>query len=70
MIAYDAADIGRQVRLRRKALGLTQAQLAGISGNGTRFISEMERGKPTAQVGKVIDVLHVLGLDLHVEERG
>lgn len=69
MKVYDSADLGAQVRQRRKELGLTQQQLAQISGNGTRFISDLENGKPTMQVGKVIETLLILGLDLSITKR-
>jgi len=69
MKIYAAKDIGVFVREKRKKLGITQLQLANISGNGTRFISDLENGKPTMQIGKIIDMLLVLGLDLSIDER-
>ena len=60
----DAAALGVAVRQARKAHGLTQAELAGLAGTGPRFISELERGKERAELGKVLDVLAVLGLRL------
>ena len=59
----DLADIIRQ---SRKLQGLTQEDLAGLSGLGRRFISEIENGKQTAQIGKVFVVLNVLGIGLQV----
>jgi len=47
---------------------LTQAQLAGLSGTGLRFISELERGKPSISLHKLLPVLAVLGLQLRVVE--
>lgn len=46
--------------------GLTQAGVAQVAGAGNRFVSELERGKATAEFGKVLWVVSVLGLDLHV----
>src|SRR3546814_11315292 len=60
----DVGALGLAVRQARKAHGLTQAELAGLAGTGPRFISELERGKPGAELGKVLDVLAVLGLRL------
>lgn len=57
-----------QVRRRRKAAGLTQRALAGLSGTGVRFIVDLEQGKPTLEVGKLIDVLETLGLSLTTVE--
>ena len=67
---YETADIGALVRKKRIELGMTQSQLADISGNGTRFISELENGKPTMQIGKVLDMLHILGFDISISMRG
>jgi len=52
---------GAFVRRRRKAGGLTQAELAELAGVGTRFVSELERGKPTLRLDKVNRVLAVFG---------
>ena len=55
-------ELGRIVRKERKAMGLTQADLALTSGTGMRFISDLENGKPTCQIGKTLTVLRTLGL--------
>lgn len=52
------------IRARRKALGLTQTELAGLCGVGARFIVELERGKPTLELGKVLRVLERLGVQI------
>ncbi|KAF1695309.1 transcriptional regulator [Pseudoxanthomonas koreensis] len=64
MMLADVGTLGMAVRQARKAHGLTQAGLAGLAGTGPRFISELERGKASAELGKVLDVLAVLGLRL------
>ena len=61
------AEIGRIVRAARRAQGLRQDQLAGAAGVGVRFLSELERGKPTVRLEKMIAVLDALGCSLHVE---
>ena len=66
----DVAALGAAIRNARKAHGLTQSQLAGLAGTGLRFISELERGKPGAELGKVLDVLAVLGLRLQLAGAG
>ncbi|MFM8802848.1 MAG: helix-turn-helix transcriptional regulator [Planctomycetia bacterium] len=65
----STGDFGRAIRQRRKALGLTQTGVAQIAGVGSRFVSEVERGKATAEIGKLLRVAGVLGLDLHVVSR-
>ena len=58
--------IALAVRSARQHHQMTQAQLAGLSGTGLRFISELERGKPTLALNKVVAVLSALGLGLEV----
>jgi len=67
---YDTANIGTQVKHKRKQLCITQPQLAAMSGTGVRFISDLENGKPTMQIGKILEIIHVLGLDVYISERG
>ena len=62
----DATTLGLAIRRARKSQGLTQAALAGLAGTGLRFVSELENGKRTVALGKVMDVLAVLGLRLGV----
>lgn len=63
------ADLGAIIRATRKAQGLRQDELAGVAAVGIRFIIELEAGKPTMQVGKIMAVLAALGLTLAVESR-
>ncbi len=63
-------EIGQLIRQRRKAAGLTLKDAAGMAGVGVRFLSELERGKPTLQIGLAIEVLQLFGLELHVVLRG
>mgnify|MGYP005824588427 FL=1 len=59
-------EIGDLIRKTRKAQGLRQPELAAASGVGLRFLVELERGKPTAQIGKVLDVLSALGCSMTI----
>lgn len=58
--------IARFVRERRKASGLTQRELGELARVGTRFISELERGKPSLRLHLVNQVLAVFGKTLGV----
>lgn len=58
------SKVGSAVRKARKAKGLTQEDLALASGTGLRFISELEGGKETCQLGKVLNVLNALAINL------
>lgn len=62
----NVTAIGAIIRDERKVLGLRQDELAAASGVGLRFLVELERGKPTVQMGKVLDVLAALGCDLQI----
>lgn len=66
----SVADIGQAIREARKAQGLTQQDFADIVGVGVRFLSELENGKPTAEVGLVLEVLAAAGFDLVLARRG
>ena len=46
--------IGKLIRYIRKQQVVTQEELAGISGTGRRFISDVENGKNTTQTGKLL----------------
>ncbi len=59
---HTPETIGELVRNTRKAMGVTQKNLALTSGTGLRFIIDLEKGKATCQLGKVLTVLHTLGV--------
>ena len=65
----SAADVGQIVRDQRQALSLRQIDLAGIGNTGNRLIVDIEKGKPTVQLQKVLDVLDLLGLELIVRHK-
>jgi HTH-type transcriptional regulator / antitoxin HipB len=60
--------LGAAVRSRRRDLKLNQAELAHLAGVGLAFLYELEHGKPTVRIDKVLAVLAVLGLELHVRD--
>jgi HTH-type transcriptional regulator/antitoxin HipB len=63
-MSYTPKQVGEAVRQGRKRLGVTQKDLALTSGTGLRFIIDLEKGKPTCQIGKVLTVLHTLGIKI------
>lgn len=65
----DAASFGETLRKRRKHLGYTQAFLSEFSGFSVSFISDLENGKSTAELGKAIYLANLLGLDLVLSPR-
>jgi HTH-type transcriptional regulator/antitoxin HipB len=64
-----AKSLGRLIRDRRKSLGMKQADLALVSGTGLRFISDLENGKETCQLGRALQVLETLGLNTTIQPR-
>jgi len=65
-----AEDLGHLVRAHRKDKGLTLETISGLGNLSTRFLSEFERGKETAEIGKILKALRTLGLDVIVQPRG
>lgn len=65
----NSNDIGTLVLARRKELGLTQKEASGLCGVGIRFWSELENGKNTLQLGKVLSILSRLGIDITAKVR-
>jgi y4mF family transcriptional regulator len=61
-VRYTIQEIGQIIRESRKRLGVTQKDLALTSGTGLRFIIDLEKGKETCQIGKVLTVLQTLGI--------
>lgn len=66
----DVKDIGAAIRTKRMAVGVRQEELAALAGVGPRFLSEVENGKESAEIGKVLHVLKRVGLELSVKPRG
>ncbi len=62
-------DIGHLIKLKRKEVGIKQEVAAGISGVGTKFLSQLENGKETAELGKTLQVLRKMGLELYIFPR-
>jgi HTH-type transcriptional regulator/antitoxin HipB len=59
----DATDFGTCIRRARKEQGLTQRQLADFFSSFSReFLSDLENGKPTVELGKALKVADALGL--------
>jgi len=61
-------DIGEHIRRSRKAMGLTQKQLADKAGVGLNFVYQLEKNKPSVQLDCTLQVLAALGLTLKVAE--
>jgi HTH-type transcriptional regulator/antitoxin HipB len=70
MKTQTPTQLGALIRTRRKQLKITQKELAMTCGTGLRFIVDLEKGKPTCQIGKTLQVLQSLGLTLEITTMG
>jgi len=68
-VIQSTAELGQLARERRQQMALTQLDVAGLSNTGNRFIVELEQGKPTLQLQKVLDVLNLLGLEVVIRAK-
>ncbi len=66
----DVKAFGEIIRKRRKELGYTQAYLSEFSGFSVSFISDLENGKSTTEIGKALYLANLLGLDCILKPRG
>ena len=62
--------LGRLARDERKRQDLTLDAVYSVTGLTTRFLSEFERGKPNASLGRVMQALQALGLEMLILPRG
>lgn len=62
-------EIGVAVRKRRKELRLTQEDLAGLAGCSALFVGDVEKGKESVQIDKLVDLLDTLGYRLTLTDR-
>jgi y4mF family transcriptional regulator len=62
-------SVSRFIRERRDSRKISQKELAELAGVGQRFVSELERGKPTVRVAEVDKVLAVFGKQLGIVDR-
>jgi y4mF family transcriptional regulator len=70
MEVSSVKNISDRIRNRRKSLNLTQVDCAAFCGVGIRFLSDLENGKESLHLGKVLQVMKMLGLKLHISENG
>ena len=66
-MSVSPREIGQTIKAVRTTLGATQRQLALAAGTGLRFVIDLEHGKPTCEIGKALDVLRALGVQVTLE---
>jgi transcriptional regulator with XRE-family HTH domain len=62
-------ELGATARARRKQLGIPLHDAAAITGLSIGLVHDFETGKPTARIGKALQYLNALGLDILVRSR-
>jgi y4mF family transcriptional regulator len=65
----SSVELGAVIREQRKRPALKQLDLAGLGNTGNRFIVDLENGKPTVQLQKVLDLMDLLGLQVVVRTK-
>lgn len=60
-------ELGVLIRAVRKHQKLRMDDVAGSAGVGPVFIREVERGKETVQLGRVMKILGELGIELRAD---
>ncbi len=65
----DLSAFGRMVRRQRRRHGLRQAEVAALAGVGIRFVSELENGKATLEIGRALRVAAIVGLSVRAEPK-
>ena len=66
MNALTPILLGEIIHAHRKQLKITQKDLALTCGTGLRFLVDLEKGKSTCQIGKTLQVIQALGLELQL----
>jgi HTH-type transcriptional regulator/antitoxin HipB len=69
MIVRTAEELAEVVHARRLALGLTQEQLAGVTGVHRTFVAQFERGKRSVRFDLALRLVQALGLDIDLRTR-
>ncbi len=65
---YSPASLGVALRHYRREAGLSQAELADLTGLNRTYLSALERGKETEQVKRLLRVLKQLGVRVTLEK--
>lgn len=65
----SSADLGRVIRAARRRLGLSQSDMAAHLDVPRPYLSQLESGKETVHLRRLLETLSALGFDLYVERR-
>ena len=70
MVVSTPKEFGAAIRAQRKKLHYTQAALSEFTGFSVSFLSDLENGKETVELGKAMYLANLLGMDLLLQTRG
>ncbi len=70
MKVNNTSDFGTIVKNHRKKLGYTPKYISEFTGLSVSFISDLENGKSTIEIGKAFELVKVLGVNIELIERG
>lgn len=70
MKIYDSDMFGQALKQQRKEMKYTQSDISNLTGFSVSFISDLENGKPTVEIGKAIYLANMLGLEIEIKSRG
>jgi len=65
---YSARSLGDAIRHYRTEAGLTQAELAETLGVQRSYLSELEHGKETEQLTRILRILRHLGVRMTLDK--
>ena len=65
---YTAASLGAAIRHYRQQAGLSQAELAERAGLNRTYLSDLEQGRETEQVKRILRLLNQLGVRMTLEK--
>jgi transcriptional regulator with XRE-family HTH domain len=67
MEIFTVKDLSKLIKEKRLALGMTQSDASALCNVGIRFLSELENGKPTLQIDKVLKVAKFFDIKIFAE---
>ena len=65
----DTSEFGKVLKKRRKELKYTQRDISEFTGFSISYLSDLENGKQTTELGKAIYIANLLGIDILLQER-
>jgi transcriptional regulator with XRE-family HTH domain len=65
---YTPASLGAAIRHYRQQSGLSQAELAERAGLNRTYLSNLEQGKETEQVKRILRILKQLGVRMTLDK--